>query len=98
MTNLVYWKYETSGRLRKVVEKYLHSTDELTSEERDIFACYLGIWLASFTYSTLCDPSNPQKQYLTELKTRFASEVACGDRSSIDLWLEDLAQLGIDPL
>jgi hypothetical protein len=81
-----FWQYEQSGRLRPVVVAYLHGKP-LDDEQVTMMRAYLRQWINADVWRN--DPG------LDQLRTRIDELV---DRASIDRWLSDALDLGIDPL
>jgi hypothetical protein len=82
-----YWMHETSGVLRPAILAYLKGA-EMTGEECAAMRAYLRQWIAA---SWVGDP--PSK--LTFLRAKVDSLMS---RAAIDDWLDQAADIGIDPL
>jgi hypothetical protein len=81
-----YWKYETSGALRPVVEEYLRG-DVLVGEQVTIMRAYLRQWIAY--------PGWAGTTKLAELRQRVDT---LSTHALIRDWLVDALSQGIDPL
>lgn len=79
-----YWMYETSGVLRPAVEAYLMTKEPLTAEQVTVIRAYLRQWMEKGPW-----------QGVDDLKKGIA---AIYDRPSLNGWLNDAMDAGIDPL
>jgi hypothetical protein len=79
-----YWMHETSGRLRPVIEAYLHG-DPLFPPEVAIMRVYLRQWM-----------DGPWSGPLIDVLRIQVDEIV--DRDGIERWLDRALDAGIDPL
>lgn len=85
-----YWIYETSGKLRLVIERYLDNT-ELSPQDCATMRAYLRQWI----FSPVWDGNPHGRDILADLRNRVDSLT---DRGRIDHWLRDAEEFGVDPL
>lgn len=79
-----YWMYETSGKLRPVIEAYL-AGGPMTAEQVAIMRVYLRQWMAC-----------PWRGPLIIMLRRMIDDI--GTREDIAAWLRAAEREGIDPL
>lgn len=85
MTAPGYWKHETSGVLRPVVERYLHG-ETLDVAEVLTMRAYLRQWIAAPGFVG------------AEVEALRASVDTIVDMPSLHRWLELALDAGVDPL
>lgn len=79
-----YWMNETSGVLRPAVMAYLDG-EPLTAEQIAAMRAYLRQWIAG-----------PWQGESIPVLRQSVDEIS--DRPSLERWLDDAADAGIDPL
>jgi hypothetical protein len=84
-----YWPNETSGVLRPAVEAYLTGAP-MPPEQIAAVRAYLRQWIMAPAW----DATGPSAD-ITDLRERIDNLV---DRETIDDWLQDAEDIGIDPL
>ena len=80
-----YWMYETSGVLRPAVEAYLNN-EPMTDAHIGAMRAYLRQWMDDTTWAG---------NEIVSLRERIDGIV---DRPSLQSWLDDAFDAGIDPL
>jgi hypothetical protein len=91
-----YWRDETSGQIKKAVEAYWsHSRrDELSPENVAILRIYLLHWAKAPCYR---DDQYATEEDLIELDKAIAIAHNINNTEDIDITVNILMQLGIDP-
>jgi hypothetical protein len=84
-----YWPNETSGVLRPAIETYLTGA-AMTPEQIAAVRAYLRQWIMAPAW----DAAGPSAD-ITDLRERIDNLV---DRETIDDWLQDAEDIGMDPL
>lgn len=80
-----FWMYEVSGRLRPVIEDYLHGKD-LTPDQIAMMRAYLRQWINAFGFF---GPA------IEDLRRRVDGLIS---QDAIDAWIADAVTAGADPL
>jgi len=80
-----YWMHETSGALRPVIEAYLNG-EALSPAECATMRAYLRQWIMSPVW---------EGPGLQDLRIRVETLTT---RASIEGWLDDATDLGMDPI
>lgn len=78
-----YWRYETSGVLRRAIEAYL-SGGPMSDEQVAAMRNYLRQWI--------------EAPYWLRAETLRSRVDGLTNREAITGWLNDAVELGIDPL
>lgn len=89
-----YWMHETSGKLERVVKKYL-AGHALNAAEFGLMIAYLRQWANSPAWDQNPHAEAEERLILAALRSRV------GDlRTPKDLhaWISDAAEFGMDPL
>lgn len=80
-----FWMYETSGRLRPVIEAYLNGKD-LDPDQIAMMRAYLRQWINAFGFV------GPD---IENLRRRVDGLIS---QDAIDVWIYDAVEAGADPL
>ena len=80
-----FWMDETSGRLRPVIEDYLHGKD-LTPDQIAMMRAYLRQWIEAPGFV------GPE---ISDLRRRVNGLIS---QDAIDVWIFDAVTAGADPL
>jgi hypothetical protein len=95
-----FWHYETTGRLRPVIEAYLLGK-RLSYDDVSTMRAYLRQWIMSPVWDENPWELAPHVPYpeacasLARLRERIDGLIS---QVAIDRWLEDAERLGLDPL
>lgn len=90
---MIHWKnYKASNVLKNAINS-LKGRSDIDTYDRAVLGLYFQVWLDydwGFT-------GNFAEQ-LTALKQSMTEMVVDGDRQTIEQWLKQLAEIGIDPI
>jgi len=89
-----YWRYEQSGVLKPVVEKYLNGS-LLSQNELGIMRAYLRQWVASPVWDGNPYADEESRDELNALRSAI-SQIT--DQAHLEEWFQKALDLGMDPL
>lgn len=89
-----YWMNETSGVLRPAVEAYLFHED-LSHEHIATLRAYFRQWVNARGFDGPPDASEADRRVIARLRSMVDGLVS---RETINVWLMQAANMGIDPL
>jgi hypothetical protein len=87
-----YWMNEVSGKLRPVIEAYLHD-EPMTGEQIAIMRAYLRQWIGSDVWDW--NTGAEGRAWLAGM--RLACD-ALLSREAIELWIDRAIDAGLDPI